>query len=295
MNRKQKFRISLINRLAAATGIFLMAAGVNLIYEPADLVTGGVTGIGIIIRRLTGNIWQGGVPLWITTLVCNIPLFLIAYLRYGGHFLGRELLDTLLFTIALAIIPVRPLMTEDLLLNAVFGGVIMGIGMGLTFAAGTTTGGIDLLAVLIHRKLRSISEARLAAVIDGAIVLVCMVVFDLEHALYALISIFIVMRISDRILDGLQFSKMAYIISDQAGSIAEALMRDMERGVTGLDAVGMHTGKHRNMLLCVVSRKQIVQLKDMVFRIDPKAFVIVTDAADAYGEGFHGIEDDARI
>lgn len=287
--------ISMRNRLAAGTGILLMAVAVNLIYEPADLVTGGLTGIGIIIRRLTGNVWQGGIPLWMTTLACNIPLFIVSYYRYGWRFMGRELLDTLLFALALAGIPIRAWIADDLLLNAVFGGVVMGLGMGLTFAAGTTTGGVDLFAVLIHRKTKVFSEAQLAAFFDGAIVLACVFIFDLEHALYALISIYIVMRVSDSILNGLQFSKMAYIISDQAAVIADCLMQEMERGVTGIEAVGMHTGRHRYMLLCVVSRKQMVHLKEMAFRIDPRAFVIVSDVADTLGEGFHSIEDSMRI
>jgi len=296
LNQRDRGReASVVNRLAAFTGIMLMAVSVNLIYEPAELVTGGVTGIGIIIRRLTGNVWQGGVPLWITTLICNIPLFLTAYIRYGGAFLRRELLDTLLFTLALAVIPVRAWITDNLLLNAVFGGVIMGAGMGLTFAAGTTTGGVDLFAVLVHRRNKMLSEAQLAAAFDGLIVTACILVFDLEHALYALISIYIVMRVSDSILNGLQFSKMAYIISDRAESIAASLMHDMERGVTGIETVGMHTGKHRYMLLCVVSRKQMIRLKETAFRIDPKAFVIVADAADTLGEGFHSLEDTSRI
>ena len=151
-----------------------------------------------------------------------------------------------------------------------------------------------MLAVLIHKKVRYWSEAQILAIIDGVIIVVGAFVFGLEHALYALISVFIVMRASDGILNGLKFSKMAFIISEKSDEITEYLMNELERGVTGIETIGMHTGKHRNMLLCVVSRKQIVILKEAALSIDPKAFVIVTDASETLGEGFNYIGQNIR-
>ncbi len=291
MNRKRRIR----NELIAFAGAGVMAAAVNCVFEPMGLVTGGATGIGIIVKELTGNVAGGeGIPLWITNLVCNIPLFICAYFLHGRRFVQRGLITAGLFTIFLAVIPVTMLPTENALLNSILGGVIMGSGLGMVFAAGSTTGGMDLLAVLLHKKFRYWSEAQILAAVDGVIILGGALIFGLEHALYALISVFIVMRISDGILNGLKFSKMAFIISEQSADITEYLMTEMERGVTGIEITGMHTGKHRNMLLCVVSKKQIVELKEAALSIDPHAFVIVTDANETLGEGFYRIGQNTR-
>lgn len=291
MKVKNKIRNELITILGAG----LMAVAVNCIFEPMGLVTGGVTGIGIVIKELTGNIiGDEGMPLWITNLACNVPLFICAYYMKGKKFAGHGLIMTFIFTIFLAVIPIDIIPTENLLLSSIFGGVIMGLGLGLVFANGATTGGMDLLAVLIHKKVRYWSEAQILAIIDGVIIVVGAFVFGLEHALYALISVFIVMRVSDGILNGLKFSKMAFIISEKSDEITEYLMNELERGVTGIETIGMHTGKHRNMLLCVVSRKQIVILKEAALSIDPKAFVIVTDASETLGEGFNYIGQNIR-
>lgn len=291
MNLKRRIK----NELIAFAGAGLMAVAVNCVFEPMGLVTGGVTGIGIIVKELTGNaVGREGIPLWITNLVCNVPLFICAYFLSGKRFVRRGLITAALFTIFLAVIPITMLPTENLLLNSVLGGVIMGGGLGMVFAAGATTGGMDLLALLLHRKIRHWSEAQILAVVDGIIVIAGALIFGLEHALYALISIFIVMRISDGILNGLKFSKMAFIISEKSADITEYLMKEMERGVTGIETIGMHTGKHRNMLLCVVSKKQIVELKEKVMEMDPHAFVIVADASETLGEGFYHIGQNTR-
>lgn len=282
------------NRVIAVVGIACMAAAVNLIYEPMKLVTGGVTGIGIIVKELTGNVADGGIPLWITNLICNIPLFLAAYRIYGRHFLAKELLDAVLFTIFLAIIPTGIFAIQDILLGVIFGGVIMGLGLGMVFAAGTTTGGMDLLAVLLKSKVKLWSEAQITAGLDGVIILAGAFVFGLDYALYALITIFIVMRVSDGILNGLKFSKMAYIISERSEEIAEYLMKDMKRGVTGIETIGMHTGHRQKTLLCVVSKRQIARLKEKTTALDPNAFLIITDASEILGEGFSYIGHNTR-
>jgi uncharacterized membrane-anchored protein YitT (DUF2179 family) len=283
MNLRRRIR----NELIAYIGAGLMAVSVNCVFEPMELVTGGVTGIGIIIKELTGNIAGGeGIPLWITNLVCNIPLFILAYYLHGKRFVRRGLITAIIFTVFLAVIPVTAPPTQNILLNAILGGCIMGTGVGMIFATGSTTGGMDLLAVLLHKKIKYWSEAQILAAADGVIVAAGALLFGLEHALYALIAIFIVMRISDSILNGLKYSKMAFIISNQAEAITEYLMNEMNRGVTGIETVGMHSGTHRNMLLCVVSKKQISELKEMALTIDPNAFIIVADASEILGEGF---------
>lgn len=275
------------NGLMILAGTGLMAAAVNCVFEPMHLVTGGVTGIGIIVKEMTRNIaGEEGIPLWVTNLVCNIPLFIAAYFLLGKRFLQRGLVSAVIFTIYLGIIPITILPTQDMLLNTVLGGVLTGVGLGMIFAVGSTTGGMDLLAVLLQRRFRHLTEAQILAVVDGMVVIAGAVIFGLEHALYALVAIFIVTRVSDGIMNGLKFSKLGYVISDQSNAISQRLLKEIERGVTGIAITGMHTGKHRNMLMCVVSRKEIVELKEIVFEIDPDAFVILTDVNETVGEGF---------
>lgn len=276
-----------LNGLLILVGAGLMAAAVNCVFEPMHLVTGGVTGIGIIVKEVTGNIaGNEGIPLWVTNLVCNVPLFIFAFYLQGKRFLRRGLLSSIIFTVYLGIIPITNLPTQDALLNSLLGAVLMGTGLGLVFAAGSTTGGMDLLAILLQRRFRQFSDPQILAVLDGTIVLAGALIFGLEHALYALLAIFIVTRVSDGIMNGLKFSKAGYIISDHAMEISKQLMKELERGVTGIEMTGMHTGKHRTLLVCVVSRKQIVELKEIVFEIDPDAFVFVTDVSETVGEGF---------
>ncbi len=272
--------------ILAGTG--LMAVAVNCVFEPMLLVTGGVTGIGIILKELTRNIvGEEGVPIWATNLICNIPLFIYAYYYLGKRFVSKGLLTAGIFTIYLGVVPINTVLpSQDTILNTVFGAVLMGIGLGLVFASRTTTGGMDLLAVILQRKFPYWSEAQILAIVDGGIVIVGAVIFGVENALYALLAIFIVTKVSDSIMNGLKFAKVGFVISEKADEIAQYIMQQTERGVTRIEVTGMHTGKHRSMLMCAMSRKEIVELKDLVFSMDSHAFMIVTDASETVGEGF---------
>ena len=175
---------------------------------------------------------------------------------------------------------------DDLFLTALFGGLISGVGTGLVFLCQATTGGTDMLAALIQRKLPHYSIAQIMQVLDAIVVLVGASVFGITYALYALIAIFAVLKVSDGLIEGLKFSKAAIIISEKSGEIAQAIIHELDRGVTGLDARGMYSGAQKNVLFCVVSKKEIVQLKDLVVGHDSQAFVIVSDAREVLGEGF---------
>lgn len=268
------------------TGTLMMAIAVNMVYDPLGMVTGGVTGIGIVIKHLTRGLVDGGVPVWLTNAFCNVPLFLAAVLVLGKRFLGKTLLATVAMTVYLWILPVEPLFSEDYLLASVFGGVIAGAGIGLVLAASATTGGTDLLCALIHKRLKHISVPQLLIIVDGLIVLSGVAVFGINESLYAAIAIFITAKMSDGILEGLKFSKIAYIISEKSDEIAQEIMEKVDRGVTALKATGMYSGKERSVLLCVVSKKEIAAVLDIVNKNDRSAFVIVSDAREVMGEGF---------
>lgn len=283
MNKKNRaIRAYLL--IAAGTGI--MAFAIKSAYDPIGLVTGGFTGIGIMVRRLTTGIVEGGIPIWITNLALDMPLFLVALKLKGKRFLGRTLVASLLLSFWLGVVPSYDLAGGDFLLASVYGGVMMGAGIGLVLSAQVATGGTDLIATLLHMKLRAYSIAQILQVIDGAIILAGIYVCGIRASLYAVFAVYITSRVSDLLTEGGKFSKAVYIISDQYEQISEAVLHQMNRGTTLVPAVGMYRKEERNMLFCVVSKKEVVTLKEFIKNIDAHAFVIVTDAREVLGEGF---------
>ena len=272
--------------LIILVGSILMALGVNLVYEPMGLVTGGVSGLAIVVKDLTKGIVDGGVPLWLFNVACNVPLFLLSIRLRGFRFLISSLFGMLAFSLALMVIPIVDLHLNDYLLASILGGAISGVGIGLVFSVQASTGGTDLLATLLHFRNRHITVPQILILIDGLIILIGAFVFGLGNALYAIIAVFVTTKISDSILEGLKFAIMAYIISDDYAEIAQAIMHQMDRGVTGVNATGMFSNKDKKMLFCVVSKKEIVKIVEISQRIDPKSFVIVSDVREVMGEGF---------
>ena len=254
--------------ILAGTG--LMAMGISSCFDSAGLVTGGFSGIAILVKAGSGALYGWEVPLWMTNMVLNIPMFLLAIKLKGMTF---------------AVLPAWEL-AHDLLLSAVYGGVLMGVGIGLVFLGGGTTGGTDLLSALIQKYLKHYSIAQIMQFVDGTIVLIGAFVFGVERALYAIIAVFLVTKVSDGLIEGLKFSKSVYIITDKPDSISAMIMSDLDRGVTGISAKGMYSGQEKLMLYCVLAKKQLVYLKEKIDEIDPQAFVIVGDVREVHGEGF---------
>lgn len=275
-----------IDYLFIFVGTGLMALAIQCIFEPAGLVTGGFSGIAIIIRKMTMGLIPGGIPLWLTNLALNVPVFLAALKIKGKRFIGRTAIGTVLLSFWLFVIPQVDLTQGDAMLAAIFGGVITGIGIGFVLLAKATTGGTDMVAALIQKYARQYSVVQILQVIDGMVVLAGLYVFGLKPALYAVVAIFITSKVSDALLEGLKYSKAAFIITDHYQEVSRAIMEQLDRGLTGLEATGMYSGNHKTVLYCVVSRKEMVELKDLVVEIDPHAFVIVTDAREVLGEGF---------
>ena len=267
-------------------GTGLMALAINSCFDQAGLVTGGFSGFAIIIKEWTRGIVKDGIHLLVTNIVLNIPLFLVGIRLKGFGFVKKALLGNIALTLWLAVLPAWNLSGEDLLLAAVYGGVIQGVGIGLVFLGQGTTGGTDMMAAIIQQSMKQYSIAQIMQIIDGLIVLVGMYVFGMQRALYAIIAVFLVTKVSDGMIEGLKFSKAAFIITSRPEEISEMVIKDMDRGITGIQAKGMYTGEGKLMLFCVVSKKEIVLLKEKVDEIDPDAFVIVADAREVHGEGF---------
>ncbi len=286
MQRLMNKRSTFWDYVFVVVGTGLLAMAISCLYDPISLVTGGFTGLAIIVKELTEGIIEGGIPLWLTNIVLNVPVFLIALKLKGKKFIWRTFVGTMLLSAWLYIIPPIDLTQGDYILAAVFGGVIGGAGMGLILLARATTGGTDMVATLIQHYLRHYSIVQIMQILDGLIVLCGLYVFGIRAGMYAIVAIFITSKVSDGLMEGFKYSKAAFIISDKYELVAKKILEDLDRGVTGLYAKGMYSGDEKCMLYCVVSQKEIVEVKEMVAEVDPAAFVIVSDAREVLGEGF---------
>lgn len=267
-------------------GTGLLAFAVQCVYDSCGMVVGGFSGAAILVKEITGRWIPGGVPLGLTTFLLNVPVFAAAYPLKGRAFVGRTFLATCLLSVWLFILPKNYTAEKDFVLAAIFGGLAGGAGIGLVLTTGTTTGGTDMLGSLLQRWFPGYSVAQLMAIMDGLIILAGGFLFGFPSALYAVVSIYVTAKISDAIALGTRYARCAYIITKEAQKVSEVIFEKLERGVTGIHARGMYTGTERQILFCVVGKKEIAGLKSIVHKYDPDAFVIVTEAKEVLGEGF---------
>jgi uncharacterized membrane-anchored protein YitT (DUF2179 family) len=266
-------------------GSTLTAFATQYIFDPTGLDTGGVSGLSIIVKDLSGRLGFS-IPLWVSTLVLNIPIFLLSIRIDGFRQILRTIISWIILTIELAIFPQVNFMPDNLLLVSLYGGICFGAGCGLLLQARATSGGTDTLGTVMHHFFRHYSMGRIIQILDGIIVVIGIPVFGIERTLYAVISVFVMGYVTDYILGQGKSAKMALIISKASDDIARDILTDLDRGLTGLTGTGMYTGKNRNILVCICSNKDIVAIKDIVRKYDPAAFFIITNVNEAMGEGF---------
>lgn len=272
--------------LMITIGTCILAFGIACFYDPIGLVTGGFSGLAIVIKHITEGLVPGGIPLWLTNIALNVPVFILSYFLKGSKFIGKTLFGTLMLSAWLAVLPVVDLAENDLMIAALFGGVCAGAGIGFVIRVGATTGGTDMVAALVQLKLRHFSIVQILMVIDAAVVILGLLVFGMRPTLYAIIGIVVQTKVSDLVVEGFNYSKAAYIITNEHEEVAKRIMTELERGVTGLQAKGMYTQQDKCVLYCIVTQKEIIGLKDIVNEVDPSAFVIVSDVKEVLGEGF---------
>ncbi|MBU3188016.1 YitT family protein [Clostridium bowmanii] len=277
---------NILNYIYIIIGSTILAAGVNMFLAKIRLVTGGLSGLAIIIQYITEKHYGTGIPLWLTNIVVNIPLLAIAIKLKGRKFVGKSVFAAAYLSFALFYTSFIPAPEVDFLLSSIFGGVFVGIGLGFVLRASASTGGTDLAANIIKVYLKNVPIAKIILVIDSTIIIIGAFVFGIEKAMYALISVYIVSKVIDSILEGINFSKAVFIISDNSKEIAEALLRDLKRGVTGINGTGMYTKGEKQVLFVVVGKNQLVPLQKMVKDIDTKAFITIADVREVLGEGF---------
>lgn len=260
--------------IVIAIGTFLSAASYNQMLIPNHMLSGGVAGLGIIINTLTG--WPTGALVFIM----NIPILMIGYKHIGGKFIVFTSLAVLGFSLYLNYIPVQPAV-DDLLLAAVFGGALNGIGLGLVLRVGGSTGGTDVIGVIANRKY-SLSIGEVLMGFNAIIVGISAVLFNLTAALYTLIGMFV----ASRVVDTMQTSrgkKNALIVSNKPDEVANAINTKLERGVTFLHGEGAYQHSKRKIILCVLTRYELAQLKEVVQDIDPQAFMTISDTNEVIG------------
>lgn len=267
--------------LGIAVGATITAVGLNMFLIPNRVAAGGVSGLATVLHYLLG--W----PVGIIMLVFNIPLFIVGIKMMGARYGLNTLFGAGVLSVAIDMTaPFTPVLTNDLLLSSLYGGVVSGIGMGLVFRSKGNTAGTALAAVILNKlfKIR-IGQAMMAA--DFFVIVFAGVAFrSAELALYALIAMFVTGQIIDLVQEGPSSSKAFFVMSSQPTKLADVILMELDRGVTLFQAKGCYTGESREMLLCVVSTSEVTQLKELIYEIDSKAFVIVTSAHEVLGEGF---------
>ena len=273
--------------ITVASAIY--ALGFVWCYVPNGIAFGGLTGVAQIINRLIPAL-----PIGATVIVLNIPLFLLGWKLIGGRLLVSSLYAMFLSSVFIDLLtPLHDWHPMEPLLGCIFGGLLVGLSLGLVFRQGATTGGTDLLARLLKLKLAWLPMGRLLMGIDLAVILAAAAAFGtLYAALYGLVALYVSTLVMDGVLYGLDTAKVAYIISDKNKEICDTIVRDMDRGVTILHGQGAYTGVEKDVLMCAFKQREIAAIRAAVKEIDPSAFLIVCNAHEVLGEGFRDYKKD---
>lgn len=270
-------------------GVILTAIGINMFYVPNELVSGGVSGIGIIVMYYTEKYMNFPFPVSLTNIILNIPLFILAYKSFGGKYIKRSAIATVLFSAALQFTTLLPQYIGDLMLASIFGGILMGTGVGFVLNGSATTGGTETAAHLLHHKSDKMSVSNYIFLIDAIIIAAGLFAFGSEKAMFAIISVFVASKCIDAVSSGTSLDKAAFIISDWHEDIAKSIKANTGREITALNSYrGAKLGKNNcsNTLICVFSQKEITQIKEIVKSVDSFAFIILFDIKEVYGGGF---------
>ena len=275
-------RRQLKDLLIVLLGSFLFALGFQYFMYPNDIVTGGITGVAMILNYLTG------LPVGLLTIAINVPLFLYSWRKFGLRFMVFSLISTFLCSVFVDLLALTSLsLTHDPLLGAIYGGVLLGAGMGLVFSTGATTGGMDIVAKFLRQRYPYINFGTFILGLDVVVIASFALIFRLyDRALLAVLCMYASARVIDFVLYGAVNSKVCYIITDESERVKDAIIKDLDRGVTYLHGEGAWSGKAKKIILCVIKQRQIVELKQLVTEIDPEAFMIVSDSQEVFGKGF---------
>lgn len=270
-------------------GSALFALGFALFLIPNDINTGGISGLAMILRELLGFGSVGSL-----TLIINIPLFLIGGLKIGKRFFAGSLVGMIVSSVLMDVFTMIPVQTPDPLLGGLYGGVLCGAGLGLVFMAGASTGGSDIVVRLVKKKYRNLPIGRISMMFDTVVVLLTGAVFrDVSKALYSGVVVFVCGQVIDAVVYRFDYSRVALIISREHEAIAQAIGEKLDRGATYLHGAGSYSGQNMEIVLTVVRKGQLAELKELVMDIDRSAFVIVQEAHQVLGDGFSDYSPDS--
>lgn len=270
-------------------GSALFALGFALFLVPNNINTGGVSGLAMILRKLLGF---GSVG--VLTMAINIPLFLLGGAKIGKQFFWGSLIGMVVSSVLIDVFGYIPVSSSETMIGALYGGVLCGAGLGMVFVAGASTGGSDIMVRLLKKKYRNVPIGRISIVFDTTVVLLTGLVFqDISKALYSGIVVFVSGQVIDAVVYRFDYSRVALIISKEHEAIVKAIDRKLERGATYLHGAGSYTKQDMEVVLTVVRKGQLAELKELVMDVDPNAFVIVQEAHQVLGDGFSDYSPDA--
>lgn len=280
---RQKIKTIVYEYIGLAAGSAIISLGLVLFLIPGKIAPGGVSGIGIVLYHLLN------LPVGVVMLLFNIPLFILGLKIIGKQFGARTFFAFLMVSVTTDFFD-RGLQlgaaTENLLLTSIFGGILLGIGLGIVFRFKGTTGGSDIIGQIIH-KYTNLTVGTSILIVDFFIISFAGFAFrDVNLALYGFISLYFSSKVLDVLLDGFDYARSFYIISDKQTEIIEAITKEMGRGGTEILGNGFYTRQERNILFTVVTRKEVATLRQIVRQIDPNSFVIIANVHEVLGEGF---------
>lgn len=268
-------------------GTFIFATGVYVFTSPNQIAPGGVSGISTIIYHLTG------LPLGAVNITLNIPIMVVGLIYLGKRFMVKTIISLVTFTLVTDyVLANMPTYTGDKLVAAIFGGIMMGVGIGTVFTRVGSTGGMDIINKIINRKLPHIKIGQLTFCSDVVVMAISAIAFkSIEPALYAAIALFISSKAIDTVLYGFNICKLMYVITDHAEEISQDIIKKMHRGATILEGHGAYTNQKRPTIMCAVRQNEYFKVKKIIYAIDPNAFVIIAAANEIVGAGFQPYDE----
>lgn len=279
-------RVTVIKLIKIILGATIFAMGIQWFYHPAQLLSGGITGVALIINYINSHFRVG-----IMMIALNVPLFVVALKHYGWRFIASSFIGMISSSLIIDFLGTfRIDFTTQPILAALYGGVLTGFGLGLVYSTGATTGGTDIIAKLIRERFPYLNFGTLILYLDAVIIAAYAVIFHkFDNAMYTVVGIYVASKMIDLVLYGTSQSKLCLIISEHSDEIKEAIVEKLHRGVTVLYGKGAYSGADKQVLLCAIKHQQIVEIRNVIRGIDESAFVIVTDARDVFGQNFGNI------
>ena len=285
MTKLLKSKSFVLDVILIFIGCIIASLGVNLFLSHAKLLSGGATGVALIFQYLSGV--QAGVVVFII----NLPLFVLSYIYLSRSFTLYSAIGMVSLSVSLII--TKPFSSiiklDDVLLYCIYGGVLCGIGYGIVFLRNGSTGGTDIITMLIRKKYSNFEIGKLGFAINCLIIIAGAIIFGIPKALYTLISIFVQGAVLDRVLKGFNTRKLMFIITNESQNIIDFVIKDLNRGVKSLPMEGEYTHNKTKMLYCIVTTGEMLALKNKIYEVDPKAFITIIDTSEVRGKGFKNI------